>query len=79
MGKARVLQGKKKKKNGDTKRTCHAKLDTIKGKNGKAMTEAEDIKKRWQECTEKNIKKLLNVTDNHDGVTNSPRTRHPVV
>ena len=54
-------------------------MDTIKGKNGKAMTEAEDIKKRWQECTEKNIKKLLNVTDNHDGVTNSPRTRHPVV
>ena len=43
----------KKKKNGDTKRTCHAKLDTIKGKNGKAVTEAEDIKKRWQECTEK--------------------------
>ena len=52
MGKARVLQ-EKKKKNGDTKRTCHAKLDTIKGKNGKAVTEAEDIKKRWQECTEK--------------------------
>ena len=48
-----------------------------KAQNGLDLTEAEDIKKRWQECTEKNIKKLLNVTDNHDGVTNSPRTRYP--
>ena len=54
-------------------------MGSIKDRNGMDLTEAEDIKKRWQECTEKNIKKLLNVTDNHDGVTNSPRTRHPVV
>ena len=40
------------KKNRDTKGTCHAKMSTIKDRNGMGLTEAEDIKKRWQEYTE---------------------------
>ena len=50
------------KKIQDTKGTFHAKMGTIKDRNGMDLTEAEDIKKRWQECTEelyKNIKKVL--------------------
>ena len=52
----------------DTKRTFHAKMGTIKGRNGMDLTEAEDIKKRWQEYTEEQYKKYLHDPDNHDGV-----------
>ena len=51
----------------DTKGTFHAKMGLIKDSNGMELTEAEDIKKRWQEYTEL-YKKDLNDTDNHDGV-----------
>ena len=64
MGKTRDLF----KKTGDTKETFHAKMGTVKDKNGKDLTEAEDVKKRWQEYTEKLYKKGLNVQDNHDDV-----------
>ena len=46
----------------------HAKMGTIKGRNGMDLTEAEDIKKRWQEYTEELYKKDLHDPDNHDGV-----------
>ena len=52
----------------DTKRIFHAKMGTIKDRNGMALTEAEDIKKRWQEYAEKLYKKDLHDPDNHDGV-----------
>ena len=52
----------------DTKGTFYAKMDTIKDRNGMDLTEAEDIKKRWQEYTEELYKKSLNYPDNHDGV-----------
>ena len=52
----------------DTKRTFHAKMGTIKDRNGKDLTEAEDTKKRWQEYTEELYKKGLCDPDNHDGV-----------
>ena len=51
----------------DTKGTLHAKMGSIKDKNGMELTEAEDIKKRWQEYTEL-YKKDLHDTDNHNGV-----------
>ena len=47
------------KKIRDTKRTFHAKMGTIKDRNGMELTEAEDIKKRWQEYTEELYKKIL--------------------
>ena len=47
------------KKIGDTKGTFHAKMDTIKDRNGKELTEAEEIKNRWQEHTEELHKKVL--------------------
>ena len=53
----------------DTKGTFHAKMDSIKSRNGMDLTEAEDIKKRWQEYTEELYKKDLHDPDNHDGVT----------
>ena len=56
------------KKIRDTKGTFHAKMGTIKDKNGMDLTEAEDIKKRWQECTEELYKLDLHDPDNHDGV-----------
>ena len=56
------------KKIRDTKGTFHAKMGTIKDRNGMDLTEAEDIKKRWQEYTEELYKKDLNDPDNHDGV-----------
>jgi len=56
------------KKIRDTKGTFHAKMGTIKDKNSMELTEAEDIKKRWQEYTEELYKKDLNNPDNHDGV-----------
>ena len=52
----------------DTKRTFHAKIDSIKDRNGMDLTEAEDIKKRWQEYTEELYKKDLHNPDNHDDV-----------
>ena len=55
------------KKIGDTKGKFHAKMSTIKGRNGMDPTEAEDIKKRWQEYTEL-YKKDLHDQNNHDGV-----------
>ena len=56
------------KKIRDTKGTFHAKMGSIKDRNGMHLTEAEDIKKRWQEYTEELYKKGLNNPDNHDGV-----------
>ena len=53
----------------DTKGTYHAKMGTIRNRNGMDLTEAEDIKKRWQEYTEELYKKDLQDPDNHDGVT----------
>ena len=55
------------KKIRDTRGTFHAKMGTIKDRNGMDLTEAEDIKKRWQECTEL-YKKDVHDPDNHDGV-----------
>ena len=73
MGKTRDLF----KKNRDTKGTFQAKMGTIKNRNGMDLTETEDIKKKWQEYTEK-----LNRKDLHNGVISrwcdhSPRARHP--
>jgi len=56
------------KKIRDTKGTFHAKMGSIKDRNGMDLTEAEDIKKRWQEYTEELYKKDLEDPDNHDGV-----------
>ena len=64
MGKIRDLF----KKIRDTKGTLHAKTDTIKDRNGMDLTEAEDIKKKWQEYTEELYKKDLHDPDNHNGV-----------
>ena len=52
----------------DTNRIFHAKMGTIKDRNGTDLTEAEDIKKRWQEYTDELYKKDLNVLENHHGV-----------
>ena len=56
------------KKIRDTKGTFHAKMGTVNDRNGRDLTEAEDIKKRWQEYTEELYKKDLHDQDNHDGV-----------
>ena len=56
------------KKIGDTKGTFHAKMGSIKDRNGMDLTEAEDIENRWQEHTEELYKKGLHDPDNHDGV-----------
>ena len=56
------------KKIRDTKGTFHVKIGTIKDRNGRDLTEAEDIKKRWQEYTEELYRKDLNDPDNHGGV-----------
>ena len=56
------------KKIRDTKGSFHAKVGSIKDRNGKDLTEVEDIKKRWQEYTEELYKKDLHDPDNHDGV-----------
>ena len=64
MGKTRDLF----KKIRDTKGTFHARMGKIKDRNCMDLTEAEDIKKRWQECTEEMYKKDLQDPDNHDGV-----------
>ena len=64
MGKTRDLFKKIK----DTKGTFHAKMGTIKDRNGMDLTEAEDIKKTWQEYPEAIYKKDLHNLDKHDGV-----------
>ena len=64
MGKTRDLF----KKIRDTRATLHAKMGTIKVRNSMNLTEAEDIKKIWQEYTEELYKRDLNDPDNHDGV-----------
>ena len=64
MGKTRGLF----KKTGDTKGTFHVKIGTIKDRNSKKLTEAEEIKNRGQEYTEQLYKKGLNDPDNHNGM-----------
>ena len=64
MGKTRDLF----KKIRHTKGTFHAKMSSVKDRNGMDLTEAEDIKKRWQEYTEELYKKDLHNPDNHDGM-----------
>ena len=64
MGKTRDLF----KKTGDIKGTFHARMGTIKDRNGKDLTEAEEIKKRWQEYTEELHKKGVDDLDNRNGV-----------
>ena len=54
----------------NTKGTLHAKMGSIKDRNSMDLTEAEDIKKKWQEYTEEPYKKDLNDLDNHDGMIN---------
>ena len=71
MGKTRDL-----KKIRDTKGTFHAKMGTIKDRTSMGLTETEDIKKRWQEHTEKLYKKYLHDPDNHNGVI-TRLARHP--
>ena len=72
MGKTRDLF----KKIRDTKGTFHAKMGSKKDRNGMDLTEAEDIKKRWQEYTEELYKKDLHDPDNHDGVITHLEPRH---
>ena len=72
MGKARDLF----KKIGDIKETFHASLGMIKDRNDMNVTEAEDIKKRWQEYTEELYNKDLHDPDYQD-CDHSPRARHP--
>ena len=60
------------KKIRDTKGTFHAKMGSIKDRHGLDLTEADDIKKRWQEYTEELYKKDLPDQDNHDGVITRP-------
>ena len=64
MGKTRDFFKKIK----DTKGLFHANMGTIKDRNGMDLTEAEDIKKRWQEYMEELYKKYVHDPDNHDGV-----------
>ena len=75
MGKTRELFNKIR----DTKGTFHAKMGSIKYRNHRDLTEAENIKKRWQEYTEELYKKDLNDPDNHDGVITHLEARHPRV
>ena len=67
MGKTRAFF----KKIRDTKGTFHAKMGSIKYRNGMDLTEAEDIKKTWQEYMEEPYKKGLHDPDNHDDVINN--------
>ena len=74
MGKTRDLF----KKIRDTKGIFHANMGSIKDRSGMNLTEAEDIKNRWQEYTEELYKKDLHDPDNHNGViAHLDRTRHP--
>ena len=69
MGKTRDLF----KKIRDTKGTFHSKMGQTRDRNGMDLTEAEDIKKTWQEYTEELYKKDLQDPDNHDGVITHPK------
>ena len=73
MGKSRDLF----KKIRDTKGTSHAKMGSIKDRNGMDLTEAEDIKKRWKEYTEELYKKDLYDPDKSRWCDHSPRARLP--
>ena len=64
MGKTRDLF----KRIGDAKGKFHAKMCSIKDRNGRDLTKSDDIKKRWQESTEELYKKYLHDLDNHDGM-----------
>ena len=64
------------KKSGDMEGTFHARMGTIKDKNGKELTGAEEINKSWQEYTEELYKKGLNRPDNHNGVVTHLRARY---
>ena len=64
MGKTRDLV----KKIRDTKGKFHAKMGSVKDRNYMDLKESEDIKNRWQECTEKQFKKDLHYPDNHNGM-----------
>ena len=75
VGKTRELFEKTR----DTMGTFHAKMRSVKDKNGKELTEAEEIKKRWQEYTKELYKAGLNDPGNHGAVGHSPRARHPGV
>ena len=68
MGKTRALL----EKISDTRRKFHAKMGTIKDRHGMDLTEAEDVKKRWQEYTEELYNKDLHDPDDHDGVITHP-------
>ena len=72
MGKTRDLF----KKISNTKGTFHAKMGLIKERNSMDLTEAENIKKRWQEYTDELYKNDLHDQENHDG-DHSPRARYP--
>ena len=67
------------KKIRDTKGIFHAKMGTIKDRNSMDLTEAEEIKKRWQEYIEKLYKKDVNDSDNHSGVITHLEPEHPGV
>ena len=71
MGKTRDLFQKIR----DSKGTFHAKMCSIKDRNGRDLTEAEDIKKRWQEYTEELFRKDLHEPDNHHSVITHLRAR----
>ena len=76
----KTIEGEKleiSKKIGDIKGIFHARMGTIKNRNGKDITEAEEINKRWQEYTEELYKKGLN--DPSRWCDHSSRARHPVV
>ena len=72
MGKTRDLF----KKMGDIKGSFHAMMGTMKDRNSKDLTEAEEIKKRWKDYTEELYKTNLKDPDNHSGVIHSCRARH---
>ena len=72
MGKTKDLL----KKTGDNKWTFHAKTGTVKDRSGMELTEAEDIKKRWQEYTEELYKKDFHDPDNHNGVITHLEPEH---
>ena len=65
------------KKIRDTKGTFHVKMGSIKDRNCRGLTEAKDVKKRWQEYTEDLYKKDLHDPDNHDGMIAHLQPRHP--
>ena len=73
MGKTRDLF----KKIRDIMGTIHAKMDSIKDRNGRELTDAEDINKRWQQYTEELCKKDLHDPDNHNDVITHLTARHP--